>query len=237
MLRSDSEWARSGDLFSALFPDAQMSPPQDKGACGEQKAAAQVTEPWHEHPWLIDLWPSLMVRGRESGKQEATAPSAATPAAGEESVDECGDDSEFDAAAAFEELNSRRYLWDRSENIVCSDFTWKLRGGAWTAHGGVRDCIGCEAYGLVRSASFSINVYSEEEAAKLAVTRCELHQAWFNTWVEVGKADENYEFSAADFENCPKPAGFDLLCCSSNSKTRARSGALQGLRPRDLGAL
>lgn len=140
-------------------------------------------------------------------------------------------------------------LWDAHGDVVCDDVRWKLRGGAWTAKvkSQAFDCFVaecshevaskfCSAFGLVKSASFSIRLYSEAHAQQLAEAWCRLHQSWYNVWQGRGEADEAFVFSAADLANIPPPPALAALVENGNPKAQARASAMRALRPRGIGA-
>lgn len=193
VVRSDSGWRSFADvkpfLPYAASPACHATEVEDKVA-----PVKRAPEAWEEHPWLLDMWPDLCF-GKEAGrsdndKQRSQAKAASSSA---DAAEDGTEQNEVDVAAAFDELNARRTLWDAHGDIVCVDFRWKLRGGAWTAaHKGqafdcfVAECANglatkfCKQFSLLRSASFSINVYSEAHAQQLAEIWCALHQSWFD---------------------------------------------------------
>ena len=125
-------------------------------------------------------------------------------------------------------LQHRRTLWDAHGDPVLVDFKWKLEGGtgSWNpAHRGLPmvefhgkasndDAKNfCDGYGLHRSFTASIRLYTEAHAA-----RC---QCWHALWISRG-AKRDFEFSQADLQPYTEPDSVRELEATANDKTLRR---------------
>jgi hypothetical protein len=151
---------------------------------------------WIDCPWVLDF---LATGDRNRGG--AAGGHAGGGGDGEEEADNA-----VDALAVMDALYARREEWQLRAAFETSDFVWQLLGGAWTsAHAGVSyDAFEaharsgepvdfCIAFGLARSASFFISVYTEEGAFVLACAWCHRMQWLLNKADEEGHADVNFD--------------------------------------------
>ena len=90
-----------------------------------------------------------------------------------------GDFTEHEMELAFQELRRKRLELASADPVEIRDFSYRVRGGAWTAKKKKKAYdVGqaksadvkkwCNAEGLPKSASFDIALYGEAEAGKLA---------------------------------------------------------------------
>ena len=88
----------------------------------------------------------------------------------------------------------------------------------------------CQRYGLVKSGSFSISVYTEAHANILAQIWCDRRQFLFDVWNERG-SHFNFQFSEADLAQYSVPPAAQEITMRGNSHAKSRMDTILGLKP------
>ena len=116
------------------------------------------------------------------------------------------------------------------------DFKWKLEGGTGSWNPAHRDLPVvefrgeasnddaknfCDRYGLHRSFTASIRLYTEAHAQVWAAAWCDICQFWYDLWISRG-ARRDFEFSQADLQAYTEPDSVRELEATANDKTLRR---------------
>ena len=237
---SDAEWKRIDEVRTWFAEDAGIDdvpegePLEAEAAdeLGEATASAKL-------PWLLEYFPG------ESAKVLDEHPTRATSrehVEDDESASAIGGAEILSAEDVITMLHERRYVLAHAATEV-PDFKVQVRGGHWTAAhvGEPYDSFRsfamkgdasrlCALFGMTATATFSIKLYTEVGAERLAQLWCHRLQWYLDLWMSHGKADD-FHFDDAVLSTYEEPeVGLGHL--EASVSLQRRLATIRAIRPR-----
>lgn len=226
---ADSAWQALGEVERLIGNTTSGALEPDKS---EKPAATPESEPWAQHPWLLELM----------AEQNQMPPGVDTTKPGSSSESESDCEGDIGDTGIFDELMQRR--WELgSVAPQAESFVWALRGGAWTAanRGVSYDCFSasakrgvpqdfCQRYSLPKSSSYAISLYGEEAALGLAKAWVSRMEFLIGIWFDHGAAPA-FEFSHVHLARYSEPADLGELCRTSGGRAEQRLEGIRAIAP------
>ena len=230
LIVSDSSWTsveEIGSLLSAARSAEMPATPNDRpGTCAHE-------EEFDDAPWL------LQVAGpTATGKVPGGLPERASRGSSGSHDVLAGEYCEVDIEQVVLELYARRaQLLDTAP--TAEHFFVQARGGAWTqrTHGTVIDCFAAyarkgppmdwsHAWGLGKSASFAISLYTESGAQLLATSWVHKLQWLYHVFLVHGDEPE-WDFGPSVLGEYVEPEGIAEFCSTAPPAFRNRAAGLR----------
>ena len=233
LLMSDADWCSLEDFMD--FTPGAGADEESERAC-EPRAAEPTKIDLVECPWLVNfLGPvsTSFLPGADVGAEREARESV-------EAEEGTADD-------VMDELYAKRLSLAEGEG--CGDannFVWQLRGGRFTSAktGMTFDCFAssakkgmpsdwCLAWGLTRSASFSIRLYGEETAFQLVRCWVHVHEWMYGVCLEFD-SDPAWNFTHEVRARYEEPEVIRELYLHGSAACRARIDRMRALLPARL---
>lgn len=235
---AESEW-KSIDEIQLWFPGDKEDLMAEPLGLDEPVVAREVPL-WIKLPWLVEHFPPF---GASDSQQPGADEGFDTKSTASETDEEAPIVPNMSAEDVVQAMYERRFHWAGQEADL-NDFKVQLRGGTWTQeHTGV--CYDsfrgfamkgeaqqmCSIFRLTGTATFSIKLYSEEGAHRLASLWCDKMQWCLGWWRTTGcQRDATFPSGLLDTYIQPE-VGVELVGARRDAFER-RLAAIRTIRPR-----
>ena len=235
---SGTSWASVSELVplpEVLSWLPEPSQPQQREKQSPKVPPQAEAEILAKHPFLKAFV--------ESQEPPSTPSPQSNRAAQKEETTESGPLTDDQLQEVFDAMERKRQEWADDEVPYDGEFKVSLVGGAWLMkqrgaafdawRGAVRQGSPAEAwcvqYMLPQTASFSINLYTEQEARAMAQGWCHRMYYFFSLWQSQG--DPGYKFTDQDVAAYKELPAFAGMARNASGAQLARIEKIRAIRP------